>query len=130
MYIPDGFNSITPYLFVDDAGEFISFLKAAFNAEEILKSLGADNRIANAQLKIGNSMIMISEASEQYPSMPTAFYLYVENADSAMAKALVNNATLEMEVADMPYGDRQGGVKDPKGNIWWISQRLVDEPYQ
>jgi PhnB protein len=55
--------------------------------------------------------------------------LYVENADAAMRRALEHGAHLEMAVADMPYGDRQGGVRDAHGNIWWISQRLVHEPY-
>jgi len=56
--------------------------------------------------------------------------MHVENADLAMEQALNAGATLEMEVADMPYDDRQGGVRDPFGNIWWISQRLVDGPYK
>ena len=61
--------------------------------------------------------------------MPSAYYIYVENSDQAMKQAMLAGATLEMEVFDMPYGDRQGGVRDPFGNIWWISQRLVDGPY-
>ena len=61
--------------------------------------------------------------------MPASYYLYVENADEAMAKAVAAGATAIMEVANMPYDDRQGGVKDAWGNLWWISQRLVDGPY-
>jgi PhnB protein len=61
--------------------------------------------------------------------MPAAYYLYVDDAPAALQKALDAGATLEMKVADMPYGDRQGGVRDPAGNIWWISQRLVFAPY-
>ena len=61
--------------------------------------------------------------------MPASYYLYVEDAHAAMRNALASGATLEMEVGDMPYGDRQGGVKDTHGNIWWISQRIVHEPY-
>jgi PhnB protein len=72
---------------------------------------------------------MVSEASEKYPPMPASYYLYVENTDATMAQALAHGATLEMAVADMPYGDRQGGVRDTHGNIWWVSQRLVDGPY-
>ncbi|HBH80476.1 MAG TPA: glyoxalase, partial [Nitrospira sp.] len=56
-------------------------------------------------------------------------YLYVEDADASMQRALKHGAVLEMEIGDMPYGDRQGGVKDQHGNIWWISQRTVHEPY-
>jgi PhnB protein len=82
------------------------------------------------QIEIGTSIIMASEANEQYPSMPSAYYIYVENAHSDMNQAISAGAVLEMDVADMTYHDRQGGVKDPFGNIWWISQRLVDRPYE
>ncbi len=72
---------------------------------------------------------MASEASERYQPMASAYYLYVEDADASMKRALEHGGTLEMEVGDMPYGDRQGGVKDKHGNIWWISQRTVHEGY-
>lgn len=72
---------------------------------------------------------MVSEAPEQYKSMRSSYYLYVEDADIAMEKAIENGAKLEMAVDNMPYGDRQGGVVDPFGNIWWLSQRLESKPY-
>lgn len=61
--------------------------------------------------------------------MPASCYLYVEDADAAMSRAIAAGATVIMDVADQPYQDRQGGVRDPCGNLWWISQRLVDGPY-
>ena len=72
---------------------------------------------------------MVSEATERYPAMVAAFCLYVSDADAAMKRALEGGASLEMGVGDMPYGDRQGGVRDNRGNIGWISQRTVEEPY-
>jgi PhnB protein len=72
---------------------------------------------------------MVSEGSPAFPAMPASYYLYVEDADEAMRKAFAAGATKIMDVADMPYDDRQGGVKDPCGNLWWISERLVDGPY-
>ena len=72
---------------------------------------------------------MVSEATERYKPMTAAYYLYVEDADASMLRALTQGAMLEMEVSNMPYGDRQGGVKDQHGNIRWISQRTVHEPY-
>jgi len=72
---------------------------------------------------------MVSEASGKYKAMSGTYYLYVEDADAAMAQALQHGAELEMEIDDMPYGDRQGGVRDAQGNIWWISQRTVEKPY-
>ncbi|NNF00654.1 MAG: VOC family protein, partial [Pyrinomonadaceae bacterium] len=73
--------------------------------------------------------VLISDATDDFKSTYGTYYLYVENADESMAKALNAGGTLVTEVANMDYQDRQGGVKDPAGNIWWVSQRLVDEPY-
>jgi len=129
MYIPPGFGTVTPYFFVADAERFVAFLVAGLGGKEVLRSLRADGRIGNAQIVLGTSTVMVSEASERYPPMPASYYLYVADADAAMRSARAAGAALEMEVADRPYGDRQGGVRDPAGNIWWISQRLVHEPY-
>ncbi|MBN8713505.1 MAG: VOC family protein [Xanthomonadales bacterium] len=130
MYVPPGFGTVTPYFFVKDAEQFVSFLVRAFDAREVLRSLRPDGRIANVQVRVGGSTIMASEATDRYPPMPTACYLYVGNADQAMAHALAAGGTEEMAVGDMPYGDRQGGIRDPHGNIWWVSQRLVHAPYR
>ncbi|MGB4860379.1 MAG: VOC family protein [Dokdonella sp.] len=129
MYTPPGFTTITPYFFVRGAENFVEFLVNAFGGTEELRSLRPDGRIANAQIRVGTSTIMVSEADGRYPPMAAAFYLYVDDADRAMARAIAAGAVLEMDLADMPYGDRQGGVKDAHGNIWWISQRLVEAPY-
>jgi PhnB protein len=88
------------------------------------------DRIANCQVAIGTTTLMVSEASERFPPSRSSFYLYVENADESMQRALDAGANLVMAVADMPYDDKQGGVADPSGNLWWISQRLVEEPYR
>lgn len=130
MFIPPGFGTVTPYFFMRDAERFVDFLLKGLGGVEVCeRSLRPDGRIANAQIRLGTSTVMVSEASEKYPPMPSSYYLYVEDAHAAMAQALAHGATLEMAVADMPYGDRQGGVRDAHGNIWWVSQRLVDGPY-
>jgi PhnB protein len=87
------------------------------------------DRIANAQLRVGDTTIMVSEAGRGFAAMAASFYIYVADAGSAMDRALAAGAQSVMDVADMPYGDRQGGVRDPWGNIWWISQRLRGGPY-
>jgi PhnB protein len=130
MNIPPGFGTVTPYFFATDAERFVAFLVHGLGGEEILRTLRPDGRIANAQVRIGTSTVMASEASAAYPAMASSCYLYVEDAHAAMRRALEHGATLEMDVADMPYGDRQGGVRDPHGNLWWISQRLVEAPYE
>ncbi len=128
MHIPPGFNTVTPYMFVDGAPRFIEFLIQGLGGIETGRHMNGD-RIANAQVRLGTSTVMVSESVPDFPAMPASYYLYVENADAAMEKAITAGAIQIMAVADMPYKDRQGGVKDPCGNIWWISQRLEDGPY-
>ena len=130
MTAPEGFASVTPYFFVDDASAFIRFLVAGLGGEEVLVSFRPDGLVANAQVRLGSNKVMVSEATSAYPPMATSCYLYVEDADSVMRQALAAGATQEMPVMDMPYGDRQGGVRDPHGNLWWISQRLEAGPYR
>ena len=128
MHIPPGFNTVTPYFVVDDAAGFIEFLVAGLGGTEILRHMDGE-RIANAQVRLGTSTVMISEASPAFPAMTGSYYLYVEDADDSMARAVTAGATPVMAVADMPYGDRQGGVRDRHANLWWISQRPVAGPY-
>lgn len=129
MNIPPGFSAVTPYFFVTDAESFVQFLIDGLDGRETLRSLRPDGKIANVQVQLGSATIMASEASSGYPPMPMACYLYVADAHASMQQALAAGGTLEMDVADMPYEDRQGGIRDPHGNIWWISQRLVEARY-
>ncbi len=129
MYIPPGFGTVTPYLFVHDAERLLAFLVDAFAGVETLRNLRPDGKVANAQIVIGTTTLMASEASTAYPPMPASYYLYVADAEATTARAVEHGATLVMALADMPYGDRQSGVRDPCGNLWWISQRLVEAPY-
>lgn len=128
MIIPPGFTTVTPYFFVDRAADFLTFLAAGLGGIEIGRHMDGD-RVANAQVRLGTSTVMVSDASPAFPAMPASYYLYVEDADAAMQRAIAAGGVSIMAVADMPYGDRQGGVRDPHGNIWWISQRLVAGPY-
>jgi PhnB protein len=129
MHIPSNFDTITPYFIVDGAQRFVAFLVNGLGGVELLRHLRPDGHISNSQVRVGTSTVMVSEASAKCPAMPGSYYLYVDNADAALDRALKCGATLEMKVMDMPYQDRQGGVKDAHGNLGWLSQRLVDEPY-
>lgn len=128
MYTPEGFNTVAPYFVVEDADVLIDFLVAGFRGVETGRT-DRDGRIANAQVKIGDSTVMIGESNEHTKSTEGHYCLYVENAKDAMKTAIDAGGELVMEVSEMSYGDLQGGVKDPCGNVWWVSQRIVDEPY-
>ncbi|NHF58513.1 VOC family protein [Flavobacteriaceae bacterium TP-CH-4] len=129
-YRPEGFGTVNSYLFIENPEELIDFLKYAFYAEEINRSINPKNGdIANVILKIGNSCFMISQARGQFLNMRTAFYLYVEDVDEMHKRAIEHGAISELEPSDMDYGDRQSGIVDPSGNYWWISKRLVRKGY-
>jgi len=128
-YAPPGFATVTPYVFADDAEAFVRFLIDGLGGAETVRTMRADGKIANAQVAIGNATVMVSEASDRFPPTRATYYVYVDDADSATERALRAGGELIMPVADMPYGDRQSGVADRAGNVWWISQRLVHEPY-
>lgn len=128
MYIPPGFNTVTPYFFVVDAESFVRFLMQGLGGIETCRTMRSNGLIQNVQVKLETSTVMVSEATERYKPMAAAYYLYVEDVDASMQRALKYGAILEMALGDMPYGDRQGGVKDPHGNIWRISQRTGMSP--
>jgi PhnB protein len=129
MFRPAGYSSVTPYVFAENAESYVAFLVAALGGREIGRSLRPDGLIANCQVSVSGAVVMVSEASEGFPPSRAAYYLYVEDADASVDHAVQCGAELIMAVDDMPYGDRQGGVRDPGGNIWWISTRMTDEPY-
>ncbi|MGH7848003.1 MAG: VOC family protein [Candidatus Binatia bacterium] len=124
--IPDGYHAVTPYLVVQGAARLIDFLKQAFDAQETFRMPTADGTIMHAEVKIGDSMLMMGEASEQWKPMPASMYLYVTDSDAVYKRALQAGATSIMEPADQFYGDRHGGVKDPSGNMWWIATHKED----
>lgn len=128
MHIPDGFAQVAPYIFASGANQYMDHLQAALGGVDTGRTMRGDI-LANGQIRFGAASVMISEASGAFPPSQSTFYLYVENADAAMERALKHGMSKIMDVDDMSYGDRQGGVKDKAGNIWWLSQRLTDKPY-
>jgi uncharacterized glyoxalase superfamily protein PhnB len=125
--IPDGYHSVTPYLAVPGVARLIDFIKQAFGAEGPLEKLTReDGSVMHAEVRIGDSILMLGEPAGQFPPMPSVLYLYVEDTDAAYQRALQAGATSVMEPADQFYGDRSAGVKDPSGNMWWIATHKED----
>ena len=126
-HIPDGYHTVTPYLTVRNAPKVIEFLKQAFGAElshEPIKR--PDGSIMHAQVKIGDSRIMIAEESEMAKATTSSLYLYVPNVDVVFQQAVKAGGKTVMEPTDMFYGDRSGGVKDPSGNSWFVATHKED----
>jgi uncharacterized glyoxalase superfamily protein PhnB len=125
--IPDGYHSVTPYLVVQGAAKLIEFLKKAFGAEEVFPPMrGPDGAIMHAELRIGDSIVMMGDAGGEFQPMQSMIHLYVGDADAVCKRALQAGATSVRELADQFYGDRSAGVKDLCGNFWWIATHKED----
>lgn len=124
--IPDGFHSVTPYLVIKGVPKLIDFLKQAFDGKEIDRVALPDGTIGHAEVKIGDSIVMMGEARGGCEQMPSALYLYVPDTDATYRRALKAGGISKREPADQFYGDRSGGVTDPFGNIWWIATHIED----
>lgn len=130
--IPPGYHSVTPYLVVDDGARAIDFYKHSFGANEVSRMATPDGKIAHAELKIGDSMIMLSDAMMGYRSplslggSPVSIFLYVDDVDSVFNRAIEAGAKSDMPPADMFWGDRYGKLTDPFGHLWGIGTHIED----
>ena len=121
-YQRPGLTSITPYIIVRPAAQFIEFLKSAFAGIERLRMPAPGGLIMHAEVEIGNGAIEVSDGNEEYPTAPAAVHLYVDDADATYQRAMRAGATSITPVADQPWGDRWGAVKDQFGNHWYIAK--------
>jgi len=124
--IPEGYHTITPFLTAHDAAGLIKFMKKAFHAKLNYLMEAEDGMIRHAELKIGDSVIMVSSGNEAHAPMPAMLQMYVEDCDSVYDQAIKAGGESVSEPANQFYGDRSGGVKDKWGNFWWISTHVED----
>ena len=131
---PAGYHTITPALVVRNADRAIDFYVEAFGAEEVTRMLGPDGRIMHAELKIGDSHVMLGEENEEWGSKsplstngtPGSLHLYVPDVDASFARALKAGASVRMPVEDAFWGDRYGKITDPFGHEWGIATHVKD----
>jgi PhnB protein len=130
--IPDGYHTVTPYLIISGAAKAIEFYKKAFGAEELFRMGAPDGRIGHAEIKIGDSPIMLAD---EFPEMghkgpnslggtTVSILLYVKDVDTLAAQAVAAGATVMRPVQDQFYGDRSGTIVDPFGHVWTISTHV------
>jgi len=123
--IPKGFGTVTPFLTVADAAKLIDFVKQAFGAQVTFRMDAPDGSVRHAEVKIGDSMVMIGQAPAGQ-EMRSMLHLYVPDTDTLYNRAMAAGATSIREPADQFYGDRTGGVLDFCGNQWWIATHTED----
>jgi uncharacterized glyoxalase superfamily protein PhnB len=123
---PKALDTICAYPAVRGAGRMITFLRDVFGGEELLRQEHRDGRMKHARVKVGRSVIMITEADEPQEEMPVAAFVAVDDVDAVHRRALEHGATSLLEPNDRFYGDRVGGVQDPFGNVWWIGTPIEE----
>jgi len=124
--IPDGYHAVTPWIISRDSARLIEFLAAAFGAEEIARVVGEDGTIGHAEVRIGDSVVMMFDARPHWPDTPAFLRLYVADGDAVFQQALHAGATAVTEMTHLFWGDRVGRVRDPFGNLWWIQTRIEE----
>lgn len=125
-YKPEGCQDAIPYLVVKDAKGLIEFLKHTFDVKTVGDMHTDGDKIVHAEVMLGDTMIMMGEASEEFKPMPAMLNVYVKDVDTVYKKGLEAGATSVRELADQFYGDRSGGLVDKWGNQWWISTHIED----
>jgi uncharacterized glyoxalase superfamily protein PhnB len=126
--IPEGFYAITPYLFAQGASRLIEFISAAFEGELIFQQKRPDGAVMHATMRIGDSMLMLADATREFGPMPSSIYLYVTDCDVVYQRALDSGGVSVFPMTTLPSGERYDGVKDPCGNIWWVATHAEDVP--
>lgn len=132
--IPDGYHSVTPYLMIKGAAAALDFYKRAFGAQELVRMPDGKGRIAHAEMKIGDSMVMLADEQHEMGNKSPAtlggagvsLVLYVANVDAVFAAAISAGGKVQRPVADQFYGDRMGTFEDPFGHVWTVGTHTED----
>jgi PhnB protein len=132
--IPEGYHTLSTHLAVDDAAQAIEYYKDAFGAEERVRMDAPDGKVGHAELQIGDSVVMLSDPFPGASTRPPAelggtsasMFMYVEDVDAVVKRAVDTGSTVTMEVADQFWGDRYGTITDPFGHVWSIATHIED----
>lgn len=123
-YKPEGYNTVSPYLIVDGAERTIQFLKEAFDAVELRRFPAPDGRIMHAEIRLDDTVLMISDGGEGWSSLKSHVHIYVPDVDDSFRRALAAGSTAVQEPVKKEDEDRRGGVIDPGGTTWWIATKV------
>lgn len=122
MFKPEGYNSLSPYLIVDEAEKLVTLLKSIFNAQQLRRFDREDGTIAHVELQIDDSILMLSSSTKQFPANTTILHLYVPNVNETFQKAIAHGCTLVEEPKKQDNDpDQRGSFLDFAGNFWSVS---------
>ena len=121
---PRGYTTVSPYLIVDGAGRTIEFLAAVFDAIELRRFPGPDGTLMHAEIRIDDSVVMLTDGTAEWPPFPSYVHVYVPDVDATYRRALDAGATSVQEPVQKDDEDKRGGVRDAGGTTWWIATRV------
>ena len=132
--VPEGYHTVTPYLAIKDGAKALEFYKKAFGATEVTKLMMPDGRLGHAEIRLGDSMIMLSDEFPEYGAKspatlggsPVNIHLYVDDVDAFVKRAIEAGAKEKKPITDQFYGDRSGQIEDPFGHLWWVATHKED----
>jgi PhnB protein len=123
-YKPDNYNTVSPYLIVEDADRTIEFLKNVFGAIELRRFPDAAGKIMHAEVRIDDTVVMLADGAEGWPPIPSYVHIYVNDVDTIYKRALDTGAVSVQEPVKKDDEDKRGGVKDAGGTTWWIATKV------
>ena len=121
---PEGYTSVAPWVVTDDTAAFLDFVTSAFGGVELARVAVEDGTIGHGEIRIGDTVVLAFDRRSGWPSMPSLLRMFVPDADAAMARAVEAGARVVTEAATNAWGARGGRVRDPLGNIWWVTQQV------
>ena len=130
MTAPEGYSTVQPWLVSRDTGGLLDFISAAFGGTELARIPTEDGSIGHAEIRVGDSILLAFDARPDWPDTPSMLRIYVDDADDAFERAVEAGARVITPLDDAAWGDRGGRVRDPFGNIWWVSAVVEDVPVE
>lgn len=124
--IPEGYGTVTPWIISRDTAQLIDFVTQAFGATETGRVHNDDGTIGHAEVRIGDSVVMMFDGRPDWPNTPAHLRVYVEDGDAVYKRALEAGASSVTEMTELFWGERVGRVRDPLGNVWWIQDRVAE----
>lgn len=121
---PEGYTSVAPYLVVDGAARTIDFLQRAFDAAELRRFADASGKLMHAEVRIGDTVVMIADGNDAWPPIASHVHVYVPDVDATYRRALAAGAVSVQEPVKKDDEDKRGGIKDAGGTTWWIATRV------
>ena len=124
--VPAGYGTVTPWIISRDSVRLLDFITDAFGGKEIARVPNEDGSIGHAEIRIGDSVVMMFDGRADWPALPAFLRLYVDDGDAVFTRAIAAGAEAVTEMTELAWGDRVGRVRDPQGNVWWIQERIAE----